>query len=291
MDPITRRVIEANTGVHDLRGLIQDIGRELYRQLTEWWRLTEDEAHDLFLELYPRIPALIQNFHYTGIGFMSFLGSCLKKRILKYRYRSSWAASLGRPQHVPYTENEEDEDDREGVSVVKVASDSHREGPDATTAVGLRFRPKLSFDHQRLHLLALRFSWYLDDSKLEQTAKAIGMDAAHLSAEVEHLRRQLVKKQERRRTLFERRAELLLRLYNIRALRKTCVAGKFAAKLERLEGYFQGCLRQLQRRIEAISLLPTYADIARVLGHRRNTVAGIFGRMLRSDSKHYALLN
>lgn len=289
MDPITRRVIEANTGVHDLRGLIQDIGREIYHQMTEWWRLTEDEAHDLFLELYPRIPTLIQNFHYTGIGFMSFLGSCLKKRILKYRYKSSWTASLGHPQHVPYTED--DEDDQEEAAVVEVAPVSQREGPVAEPAVGLRFRPKLSFDHQRLHLLALRYSWYLDDSKLEQTAKAIGMDAAHLSDQVEHLRRQLMKKQERRKTLFARRADLLQRLYNIRALRKACVSEQFAARLERLEGFYQERLRQLQRRIEAISLLPTYANIARVLGRRRGNVAGIFGRMLRSDSRHYALLN
>jgi hypothetical protein len=280
IDEMTKRVLDANTGVVSLEGLTKDLGHLIYKKLEEWWHLSKEDASDFFVIFYPQLPKLIKNFVYTGTSFLSYLLACVKRNLIRFKIRKkAMYASVGL-NYVPY----EDQDEEWNFA-------EHPPVEEAGVMLSFSSELKRPQNRKRLHLLVLRAAWYLEDHQIAKCAELIQMDPDRLFNQIESIRQQLKNKASRKEAISNLRTRCLQRLYLIRKKIQDCVQPELKNRLKILEQHYLAKIETYKANSARISLIPSFGIIAKCLGVPRSSVGAAFSRLIKNERRRLYLKN
>lgn len=236
--------------------LLQSISLYVYQFPLHYKYCTEEDCADFFLSFYHRIPHIIQNYQEQGKGIEAYLRTCLKwhmKTYLKSKLKEN------RIQQLVFSE-------------WKLSAPAWAE--DETMGMEVRESPLQVYKIQarKLLLLSMKAAYDLEDRTIERIAQTIGMHQEVLFHLVEITRVTLLKKEERFRTLQEKRSKLYFRIYSLQKEIDLCsnvqVKENLKRRLFRLRYYFQ----KLQRKLSHRYLSPSHQKVAEILGIPKGSI-------------------
>lgn len=281
MDSLTQKVIQTQGGVSDLKPLIKEVGELAYRSLAECWGLGRDDIHEIFADFYPKIPTIIQRFHYTGASFANYVTVCLKYSLKRYRSKKLTSVVVHGLEHEAVDETAQENSMHDFSTQPAIPNLSL-----LSTGVPGKFKEK-----RRYHILALRYSWFLSEEQISQLASKLDLPPLTLLDQVERIRQMLLPRHVKKMAIADKRSTCLQRLY---ALRNKVVAETRPDRLEKariLESRLLERLERLRGQLESLSMLPSLDMIHAVTGVPRTTIAGMLQRLYAKERRRLGLNN
>lgn len=254
-DALTQAVLQFQEGLLPLDQVRNLILIETFLHLSRLRRKGEDEVSEFLLDFHGRIPRLLERFRSRGLPFRHFL-----LRTLRWQW-NTFKAERARLRRVDLLTST--------TWAVEEVSEAEPEFDAEESQPTVALEP---VDRQRLVLLALKASTYLNDRQIEVVSRQSGTDLAWLQACQHRLNTTTLPRVHRNHSLVERRGEVLSK----RLLAEDEARREFdperRARCERRAQLYRSRLASLDHQKQVLSLSPTHRELANLLGMPKGTV-------------------
>lgn len=267
---LTEMVLKYQTTGEGFRELMDCVGTFVYEYPSRRRRWDHDDRADFFCYFFPKVPALIDRFEYTGKPFEAYLCASMK-----WQMKTFITKKIMRERQSRIITEEIFWVDQDAYSIAANRRDHEwvgeaGDGPIAHTRIQASDLDEAT--RKRILCLFMRAAEHADEKQVKRVADITGYDADWISHCVATLHAMLESKRSRSRAYRTRRDHAFFRA---RVIRDKLAEEKDPVRRSRLARTLQEERRRFDRvtrKMARSPVEPTHREIAEVLGIPKGTV-------------------
>lgn len=317
-ESLTDAVLAYKESGKEFDQLVKLVGIEVYQYPRRKLGWKDDDCSDFFCYFYPKVPRLINRFHYYGKPFEAFLAVTLKWQLKTYAAHKNaealrlrvlsnegfWGPSEASPDDEAVREDEQPyEEIDQGPPVLRFKVE-RAEGafvlhlsPEAREIFKVTAEGRIGdrSARKRMLYLVLSVAAWLPPHMIEQAAHLIDVECCSLYALIDQVQARTERRRLRLVRLSESRNTHFFRIHCLDEQLNLVCDGSTHDELVRRLVRERMRLAQTIASMNRISLCPTHKDIAEVLDVPKGSVdSGLyylksaFARLLPNEQIRYA---
>lgn len=239
--------------------------------------LTDDTRSDFILWMYPRFPAIVEQFNPARASFNTYLNWVVRlsyRTFIRNLYSREARQRIYEMEETTRLRSAEDEwldsDEAMAGAAEKDCGYELTEILGRTAALSEKQR---TIFNRKVYLLACKAGNYLDDAQIKRVAELCGCGEDHLREKIDQLRRECGAKNDR-----QRRTEEKINGYYVRSQRclyEMKLMDRDTARYESLRKEYDYCVKRLdsvRRQARRHIRVPSNRLLAATLGISRGTI-------------------